>query len=315
VVSVVNVENIEFPVYRVDGYPKQNLDKVQALFTKAFGGRMLSIQGLIWQMENNPCLKERALSLWDNEFLVAYTALTPGAAFYSGKEIIAAVSGTTMADADYPGASFQLFSECKNKNNDVNLIYGFPNRNSFNICVKYLKHRHVGDVAFWTARAKKKNVSNKIMQFDSFSNEYEKISRALAKEHVFIKTRKKEYLNWRFFQKPGNIYKCFEYINDGQRQGYIVVDTYEENSVIQLQVVDLIADTKAVLKELLRYAINLAVEWNCRFIKLWLTSAQYNDVLEECGFTYGEHPFPMTCWMQEFDLSNSYITMADSDIF
>ena len=84
---------------------------------------------------------------------------------------------------------------------------------------------------------------------------------------------------------------------------------------MQLQIVDLIADTKEVLREMLQFASNLAYEWSCRFVKLWLTSDDYKELLEESGFVYGDHPFPMTCWTQDLDIKKSYITMVDSDIF
>lgn len=305
---------LKLPIYDVKGYPKNEIGKVQELFSKAFGGRQLSLDGVRWQMEQNPCLRERAVSLWRGDMLVAYTALTPCPAIFHGNDIVTAVSGTTMANEDFPGASFQLLSECEKQNDDIQIIYGFPNRNSFGICIKYLKHNYIGDVAFWSAKAVKQSVTDKIQSFSEFTDEYEKISRELSKTHIFIKRRKKDYLNWRFFQKPGIDYKGFEYI-DTRRRGYIVVDIYEEEGLKQLQVVDLVADSKEVLQELLRYSVNLASEWNCKIVKLWLTSLYYKDVLEECGFVYGEHPFPMTCWSQDLDISNSYITMVDSDIF
>lgn len=305
---------LKLPTYEVKNYPKNEKEKIQALFTRAFGGRKLSSELLRWQMEQNPCLKERAISLWQGDTLVAYTALTPCHSLFYGKEIVTAVSGTTMANEDFPGASFQLLTECARNNDDIKVIYGFPNRNSFGICVKYLKHHYVGDIAFWVAAAAKQNVTDRIYAFFSFSKEYEKISRELSKTHILIKTRNCEFLNWRFFHNPEHNYRGFEYI-DEKRRGYIVVDVYEENGIRQLQIVDLLADSTTVLSELLYYGINLAAEWCCKIVKLWLTSAQYKEVLEECGFVYGVHPFPMTCWAHDIDIQKAYLTMADSDIF
>ncbi len=305
---------LRMPQYEVKRYPVEQLEKVQQLFSRSFGGRCLSLEMLTWQMDRNPCLQRRATSLWRDDILVAYNALTPHPAILKGEDIVSAVSGTSMADTRFMGSSIQLFTECAKQNDDIALIYGFPNRNSFGITVKYVRHHYVGDVAFWTAKAEKKNVTDKIQPFSSFSDEYEKISRELAKTHIFIKTRKCEFLNWRFFQKPGYEYKGFEYI-DTKRRGYIVVDIYEEYGSKQLQVVDLIADSKEVLRELLQYASSLACEWSCRFVKLWLTSDHYKEVLEESGFVYGDHPFPMTCWTRDLDLNKCYITMVDSDIF
>lgn len=302
---------LRLPQYNVGGYPKNQLQKVQALFSQAFGGRKESIEMLEWQIERNPCLVERATTLWDGDNLVAYNALTPHPAYLNGREIISAVSGTTMADEHYPGCSLQLFTECANQNQDVALIYGFPNHNSYGITVKYLGHHYVGDVAFWTAEAKQISVSDKILEFRQFSDEYEVMSKQLSHSHELIKSRQKDFMNWRFFQKPEYDYKGFEY----EKRGYIVIDEYVDNGVKQLQIVDIIADSENVMKELLKFAINLAYNKDCNTAKLWLTSERYKNVLEESGFTYGDHPFPMTVWSQDIDISKSYITMVDSDIF
>lgn len=302
---------LRLPQYEVGKYPNDNLEKVQKLFSQAFGGRSETLEMLRWQMEKNPCLQERATTLWDGDTLVAYNALTPHPAILEGQDVISAVSGTTMADEHYPGCSLQLFTECAKQNEDVGIIIGFPNHNSYSITVKYLGHYYVGDVAFWTADAKEISVSDRIREFNEFSAEYETISRELSKTHIFIKARQKDFLNWRFFQKPEYDYHGFEF----EKRGYIVVDTYEENGIKQLQVVDMISDSNEVMTELLKYAINLAFEWGCSTVKLWLTSEYYKQTLEECGFIYGEHPFAMTVWNRNLDISKSYITMVDSDIF
>ena len=302
---------LRLPQYEVGGYPKGKLEKVQTLFSKAFGGRKESIEMLKWQLEENPCLQERATTLWDNGTLVAYNALTPHPAYYNGEKTLSAVSGTTMADEHYPGCSIQLFTECANQNKDVDIIYGFPNHNSYGITVKYLGHHYVGDIAFWTAKAKPISISDRIHEFTEFSEEYELISQELSKQHVFIKTRQKEFLNWRFFRKPEFDYKAFEY----EKRGYIVVDIYIENGIKQLQIVDIIADSNEIMNELLRFSVNHAYASKCEIVKLWLTSEYYKSILEDNGFEYGDHPLAMTVWNQDLDISKSYITMVDSDIF
>lgn len=302
---------LRLPQYEVGRYPKNQLEKVQALFSQAFGGRKESLEMLQWQMEDNPCLRERATTLWQNEILVAYNALTPCPAYWYGKEIVSAVSGTTMADEHFPGASIQLFTECEKQNEDIPVIIGFPNKNSYSITVKYLNHHYVGDIAFWTADAKRMSVSNLIHEFTEFSEEYESISEELSKTHDFIKSRQKEFMNWRFFKKPEYDYRGFEF----EKRGFIVVDTYTENGSKQLQIVDILAESDEVLSGLLSFAINLGYEWECSKVKLWLTSDRFKKTLEKNGFVYGEHPFAMTVWNQDLDLSKSYITMVDSDIF
>ena len=79
---------LKLPTYQVKGYPKNEIEKVQELFSKAFDGRQLSLESVRWQMEQNPCFKERAVSLWQDDVLIAYTALTPCQTVWFGKDIV-----------------------------------------------------------------------------------------------------------------------------------------------------------------------------------------------------------------------------------
>ena len=308
---MARIDLSRIPQYEVGKYPRNQLDKVQALFSQAFGGRTLSLEWLQWHMEKNPCLKERATTLWQGDTLVAYNALTPFRAILCGEEIIAAVSGTKMVDENFLGASIQLSLELQKQNQDIQMIYGFPNRKMFRITTKYLKHHSVGSIAFWMTEARKTDISTKIHEFGTFTGEYEALSRELSRYHEFIKIRNEDFLNWRFFQKPRYYYRGFEY----EKRGYFVADIYVENGIKQLQIVDILSDSKEVMDELLNYAVNLAYDWNCSVLKLWFTSKQFQGVLERQGFIYGEHPFAMTGWSRDLNLEDCYITMGDSDIF
>lgn len=308
---MAKIDFSRLPQYEVGKYPKNQLDKVQTLFSQAFGGRTLSTEWLQWHMEKNPCLKERATTLWQGDTLVAYNALTPFRAILCGEEIIAAVSGTKMADENFPGASIQLSLELEEQNQDIQMLYGFPNRNMLRICTKYLKRHIVGNIAFWMTEARKTDISAKIHEFHTFTGEYEALSRELSRYHEFIKIRNEKFLNWRFFQKPGYYYRGFEY----EKRGYFVANTYVENGTKQLQVVDILADSEEVMNELLNYAVNLAHDWSCSTVKLWLTSKQFQEALAQNGFVYGEHPFVFAVFHSDLDLDSSYITMGDSDIF
>ena len=306
---------LRIPQYEPKGFPKDNINKVQSLYRKSFGGRELTIPYIQWQMLQNPCLKERAVTLWQGETLVGYNALNSSPVILYGKKAICADSGNTMVDEEFLGASIQLIQEVLRQNKDIDIIIGFPNRNSFGIYVRYLHFPYVGDMAFWTAEAKDGIVSEEIKEFYSFTNEYEQLSWDLAKHHDFIKLRNMEFLNYRFFQKPEFDYKGYELIHNGVKHGYIIVDIYEENGIKQLQVIDILADSIEVFKSLLKFATQLAWQWNCPFVKLWLSSEFYKAALEESGFIYGEHPFRMIVFNQNLDLSKCYITLADSDIF
>ena len=68
-----------------------------------------------------------------------------------------AILNKKKARPEYLGVSIQLYKECANSNRDIEVIYGFPNKNSFPI-TKFIGHHYVGDICFWTA-----SISNWIM--------------------------------------------------------------------------------------------------------------------------------------------------------
>lgn len=306
---------LRLPQYEAGGYPENELEKIQELFGKAFGGRRISQEMLRWQMEDNPSLKKRATSLWDGGTLAAYNALTPAKAIYEGRKIYTAVSGTTMADERYMGASVQLFSECRKQNQDIEVIIGYPNHNSYGITTKYLNHKYIGDVAFWTCKAQQTGSYGDIRQISAFTDEHGGLWKGLSGRHQYMKIRDKDYLNWRFFKRPEYEYLAYEIMENGKLWGYIVTDVYEENQVRQLQLVDFVALSEESLSALLRFCLDLGARLKCEIVKAWMTSRYYKQVFLDAGFVYGAHPFPMTVWDQELVLEKAYLTMCDSDIF
>lgn len=306
---------MRLPQYQVGAYPKDKIHLIQDLFRASFGGREMPTEMFDWQFERNPYLKHRTTSLWDKDKLIAYIALTPFPVILHGNKTLAAVSGNLMADVHYLGASIQLLAESQKQNSDISIIIGFPNKNSFSSNVKFAHHHYIGDIAFWTARAQKGELDDEFVEFFKFDTGYETLCHKLAKTHEFINYRTAEYMNWRIFARPTFNYKGYFYLKDGKKMGYVIVDTYEEAGVKQLQVIDILGETLEVIKHLLKNCIYLAHQWKCKTVKLWLTSSKYKETLENDGFVYGDHPFKFTIWDQDLELDKCYITMIDSDIF
>lgn len=306
---------MKLPQYEVKTYQDGFENQIVDLFSVAFNGRKFPLNSWQWRFKQNPCLNERLTTLWDGEKLIAHNGLTPFFATFIGKQIVAANSGTTMAREEYMGVSIQLFEECNKQNQDIDVIYGFPNKNSFRITTKYAKHLYLGDIAFWECKTRKETVAQEIKSFECFDDKHESIYQYIAKEHDFIINRTKSYLNWRFVKKPDIKYDLFDLTENGEKVGYIVINEYIENNQKQLQVIDFAAKNTEYTEKLLRFAINESQKRNCEITKLWMTSDKYKDLLLSLGFKKGNHLFPMTSWRQFWDLSKSYITMADSDVF
>lgn len=302
--------------YRVASYKNGDEKDIQELFSIAFGGRVFPLDSWVWRFKKNPCLKECITTLWDGNLLIAHTALTPSFVWYEGKNIIAAVSGTTMARPEYLGISLDLYSSCSNMYSNIDMIYGWANKNTFRITTKYLKHHFIGDMYFWTAKPVCKDYDeSSICKIDCFNEVHSKLHEHLIMDHVFIVKRDVSYLNWRFRDKPSSGYEIFQHCTDEKVDGYMVLNTYKDNEELHGQIIDIVAPAIDTFESMLKYAKNYFAKKKCSHVKLWMSSIHYKKILECAGFELGLHRFPTTIWDRDLNLSQMYITMADSDIF
>lgn len=302
------------PQYEAKGYVEGFETKAQELFSRCFGGRVFKQSCWDWQFNNNPVENRRITTLWDNDTLIALTALTPSYATLDGNKVLCAVSGTTMARDDYRGVSIQLVSECANQSKDIVFKYSFPNSQAFRIATQFYGHHYVGDIAFWTITPREFSKNESISRIDSFLNEHGELYKGLIYDHKFIKNRDTNYLNWRFVEKPDCGYEIYQYF-DEQVLGYIVLNEYIEGNEKHLQIIDVVGLNNLVFCDLIKYAINIGYNRKVDVIKLWMTSKNYTNILSDIGFEYGRQPFRMTVWDRNIDLTDVYITMSDSDVF
>ena len=305
----------KIPQYKVLPYDNSCFDKVKELFSMAFSGREIDEKSWEWQFYNNPCKNKAVTTLWDGDNLIALNGLSPAFCHLNGRKCISACSGTTMARPDYPGVSIQLFRECEEGNSDVELIYGFPNKNSFPIA-KFIGHHYVGDICFWTIKPRRFDVSSNIYTITTFDKEeHGLLFMDLTERTDYLRDRNINYLNWRFVKKPFNNYSIVDYRKNGQIQGYLVYNLYREDIEQHLQVIDIIATTDESFVKLMEYAINEGCKKGVDIVKLWMSYSKYHETLRNLGFDYGTHPFKCVFWDRDMDLSDCYFTMSDSDIF
>jgi len=302
--------------YEARKYSDKYVVDAQKLFAKCFNGREFPLENWQWQFEENPCLRERITTLWDENKLIALTAITAKYAFVNGSRQIIGLSGTTMADADYFGVAIQLQDECLAKQNiDIGLIYGFPNKNAFVLATKFWGFNYIADICAWTKVPCATQVKKNVKEIESLSREHADLYLNLVKKHDFIVARDEKYLDWRFNRKPGVDYKKAEYCDSNAVQGYVVYDTYQEREELHYQIIDIVAVNEHAFKALINFVVNKAHSAKADVVKLWLTSELYEQYLQELGFEYGYQPFRLCVWNNHIDVKKCYLTMSDSDVF
>ena len=301
--------------YSVTGFRDRDFTEISRLFSIAFNGRELNEELWKWRVLKNPVNKVFIVNAWDGSKLIGHTMLSPTFAYYNGKRVLTACSGTTMAHPDYPGMFVRLSEACSRMYPEIELIFGFPNKNSFRISTKYLKHRHIGDICFWTKEPERLNYCSSVVGITGFTDEHELLTMHEVQKHIFIIERSKAYLNWRLAGVNGRSYSLYEYRDEAGVHGYMALNEYSEDGARHGQIIDILAEDDRIFCRMIRSAESLFAEKGCSLMKLWMTSGKYHTLLSEMNFMYGRNPFHMVVWDRDADLAEMYVTMASSDVF
>lgn len=301
--------------YQITGYRPGDEDHILELFRHAYG-REFQMDAWRWQFLNSPYESERMVNVWDGGRLVAHTAITVFQACLDGEEKIAAYSGHTMARREYPGISKLLLNAARDSVDDLDILYAFPNQNSFYIFKDILRFVYLGDIYFWFSPPEPEGtLPAGIAEISRFEPEHGALYRTLISSHRFITKRDLVRLNWRVLQKPGSGYRLFEFRDGDVLKGYMVLNLYWDAGVLHGQIIDIVAPDKRVMDRLICFARVWFGRLGCGAVKLWLTSEHFQDVLAGRGFRPGGRPFPMIINTHCCDIRDLYLTMIDSDVF
>lgn len=164
-----------------------------------------------------------------------------------------------------------------------------------------------------------------IRQIETFDERFDTLADTHKTDLPIMLRRSAAYLNWRYIQKLGYTYYCFEILKSKQLVGYLVLKVYEDKNSKTLHIIDYIlpknpAVCQAALDFVIAYAnrasiqkVNLVINENHHFFKF----------LEESNFTREERFFIPIVHRnndtiedeQLTDIKNHYLTMGDNDIF
>jgi len=203
------------------------------------------------------------------------------------KILIGVQSLDTITDIDYRGQGLfinlakSVFEKAKNEN--VSLVYGFPNGNSIHGFEKKLEWQVLDPVPFLLKPLKSKYFTNKIkflhflpnvnMSFSNFKNfrnyiikeknsfpdEASSIWKEFSKEIKVTVERDNTYLDWRYIKKPNENYKIAHcYSKENKYLGFVIYTVKEKHNGKIGYIMELIFDLNEpkAAKLLLNYAIS-----------------------------------------------------------
>lgn len=206
----------------------------------------------------------------------------------------------TITDVDYRGQG--LFINLakgiyeKAKNDNVSLVYGFPNGSSIHGFKKKLEWQVLDPVPFLIKPLKSKYFTEKIkylkffpnidLSFSNFKNnkkyiinenknfpeEVNSVWKQFSKEIKVAVERNKCYLDWRYVQKPNENYKIAHcYSSANKYLGFVIYTVKEKHDGKIAYVMELLYDLNEpkAAKLLLEYAISQIKKENADCILSW----------------------------------------------
>lgn len=309
--------------------------KILELFKTSFKKEM-PINYWRWRFLENPIGKPMIKLMWDGDALVGHYAVSPVELIVKNKVILSALSMTTMTHPEYGGQGIfstlaeDLYRSVKEENN-VKLIWGFPNNNSHYGFIKNLNWKDLTIIPVMSLSLEAFNGKRdeKFIVTKEFTDLHTKAFSSVINNNEVVSVHKtKEYLKWRYSDNPVNEYQIFE-INQNDLSYYAVTKSFpsfNESNLFEIDIVEIaLPNDYNLLRSLISevvYHYKSALNLNITKINLWLPLSDPRHILfEKMGFI---NQLPLT-YMGARSLSESeipaeklqnwYYSMGDSDVY
>jgi hypothetical protein len=311
--------------------------KILDLFHKAFG-KELSPEFWKWRFAANPFLEPHLINLmWEGDVMAGHYAVSASEIIMDGETYLTSLSGTTMTHPDFAGKgiftdlALTLYDRVA-QDYGVNMVLGFPNKNSHYGLVKKIEWKDVAILPTLSINAGKlKNTANdNVRQIETFTEAHSSFAKnSIEKLGFSIYTnRSAKYLNWRYLDCPINDYHCFEYTEDGAIQGIIITKRFASFSTpgeFEIDIVEVFSNANIGVLDALMTAVNYfynSIEAPFNKMNMWMSVLDARHLLlEKLGFSIG---LPLTFMCTKafkpgfeaiYNYQNWYISMGDSDVY
>lgn len=140
----------------------------------------------------------------------------------------------------------------------------------------FLEKRRLGPVAFQASR---------VLAFDE---RVDSLILRLEGQFTFLVEKDHRFLNWRY-AKPGSQYLFFQHENQGRVDGYMVLKYYEEDGERRTHLLDIMADSEGVFRDLIACAESSSMGRDV--LNVWsVTGNPWEPLLRTMGFEEAGSP-------------------------
>ena len=293
---------------------------------------------LLWEYFNGPWgPTNTTIADFQNQIVGQYS--TQGyEAFYLGKKMKASLSFDTGTHPDFrrQGIFVSLGNhhfEEEGKQN-VHFSTGFPNENfwpggkKFNwhgLCpIPLLENDEVYDLSH------KLQNEYEFTEIKEFDEEFNGFSENFKDQIPIYLNRTREFLNWRFYEKPNLKHLKYEYLKfkiydrTGELISYIVTKDFQSQDQRILHLVDfLLPEDDNLYKAVLNFLVESAKKQKIKKISLFSNRLHpFSNYLKKFGFNYADTKRVFIVRANNdyldkevlFDEKNHFFTMGDSDV-
>jgi hypothetical protein len=317
-----------------------------------------SILSIKWQFLENTINKQFVNIYIDqaNNKVAAIYAIAPVEFKIQNNYLLASQSLDTITDVDYRGKGFfiklatDLYEKAKDEN--IKLVYGFPNGNSIHGFSKKLSWKVLDPVPFlikpirasyftkkikilsWLPNFKlafQNRISKNIFFIEKFEfpNEVNTIWKKFSNNIPVAVERNKAYLDWRYISKPNENYKILHgYTADNTYIGFIVYCVKKKHGGNIAYIMEYIYDPKYELEAryILKKAINNIIIEKADCILTWCFKHSPNfrnykknlfinipEILKPIELHFGVRSFDESLNNDVYERTNWYLSYSDSD--
>lgn len=265
---------------------KKNIPDVLDLFALSDPKHIRSNKYYLWR--NFCCNFGKAYSyiLINDDKIIAHYSILPQIFNYKNNVIKAGLGQQAVVHPEYRNLNNILelveYSLEKIKENNFDLVYGFPNKNFYLIQDKIMKWDQIGrfkakeiNIKDICKSKKKYYDKNHFIRLNSkMMNKYKEQINELIKNNlnssskITIKSNFK-YLKWRYLSNPENHYIVFCYKINKNIKGIVILKLYYDGENLIGHIVDQYSLDKKVNQILFNFSINYLKKLNITRLVLW----------------------------------------------
>ncbi len=302
---------------------------------KTVHGRELSEALWEWRFIKNPGGRAVTRLMFEGNKLVGHYAIVPTLISYQGEAHKAGFSLTTMTHPRYRGRAIftqlanEVYQNCEQEG--FQLIYGFPNANSYYGFTHRLGWSGLGHVHGWI-------IDNEPRIVDLVEDfVFEELERCGPEIDIFLKRVRDEtyvsvprtaaFVQWRYLEKPGNDYTVYCIRNkEKSLEGLVVYKLFQGSDEVAGHIIDFMTiDNPGLIVAIIKRAYDFFRGKGVRKISCWTYNDEVtNRCLESAGYRKIEWPTYFGVKMLNYmsidqekatDIRNWRFTMGDSDVF